>query len=255
MSYHLYALVSVGLVSLAALIAAIPLLVKKQLPKNVLVTLLSISVGTLLGAVTLEFLPEIYAHGHAEEMTASLLILAGFLAFFILEKFIHHKHTHEEETIVGHGHAAHLAPINLLGDAVHNFIDGLIIAAAYITSIPLGIAATIAVLAHELPQELADMGILLYAGVSKTKAVLYNVGVSLTAVLGTIIGLLLAETEHFTETLLPFAAGVFIYIAASNLVPELHRECGIKETLLHITAIIAGIGIMIALQLFLPHAH
>ena len=255
MSYHLYALLSVVLVSLAALLAAIPLLITKKLPKAVLVTLLSLSVGTLLGAVTLEFLPEIYGHGHGDEMIASLLILAGFLTFFILEKLIHHKHTREEETILGHGPAAHLAPINLLGDAVHNFIDGLIIAAAYIVSIPLGIAATISVFMHELPQELADLGILLYAGMSRLKAILYNLAVAFIAVLGTLTGLLLAETQHFTESIIPFAAGVFIYIAASNLVPELHRDCGIKETLLHITAILAGIGLMVLISTYAPHTH
>ncbi len=255
MSYHLYALISVTAVSLVALLAAIPLLLTKKLPKTVLVTLLSLSVGTLLGAVTLEFLPEIYGHGHGNELTASLLILAGFLSFFVLEKLIHHKHSHEEKQVIGHGHAAHLAPINLIGDAVHNFIDGLIIAAAYITSIPLGIAATIAVLMHELPQELADLGILLYAGVSRLKAILYNFAIALTAILGTILGLLLAEANHFAENLIPFAAGVFIYIAASNLVPELHRDCGAKETAIHLTAILAGIGIMALLSIYAPHAH
>ena len=255
MSYHLYAIISVLAVSAIAIIAAIPLLITKKLPKTLLVTLLSLSVGTLLGAVVFEFLPEIYGHGHGNQLTASLLILAGFLTFFILEKLIHHKHSQEEEAVIGHGHAAHLAPINLLGDAVHNFIDGLIIAAAYITSIPLGIAATVAVLMHELPQELADMGILLYAGVSRLKAVLLNFAVALTAVAGTIIGLLLAEADHFAEAILPFAAGVFIYIAASNLVPELHRDCGAKETTIHVTAILAGIGIMLALTLLIPHTH
>ena len=259
MSFHLYAIGSVLIVSIIALLAAIPLFIKKSVPRGVLVTLLSISVGTLLGAVALHFLPEIFAHGAGHEegsaLTAPLTILAGFLVFFILEKLIHHHHDDQDEEIAGHGHAYHLAPINLAGDAVHNFIDGLVIAASYAASIPLGIAATISVLFHELPQEIADIGVLLYAGLSRTKALLYNFAAAATAIIGTLLGLVLAESEHFVEYLLPFAAGMFIYIAASNLVPELHRDCGPKDTLLHVISILAGIGIMLALTFLLPHAH
>ena len=277
MSIILWAIGSAVAVSLVALIAAIPLLLKKQLSKNLLIILLSISVGTLLATVSLHFLPEIFGEEHHEEihgeeygavheyeehheennktLIAGLLILAGFMFFFLIEKLIHYHHSHAEEELIGHGHAYHIAPINLIGDAVHNFIDGLIIAAAYIVSIPVGIAATISVLMHELPQELADMGVLLYAGLSKTKAVLYNLGVAAIAILGTIIGLLLAGSEHFVEYMLPFAAGVFIYTAASNLVPELHKECGVKDTIKHTLAILAGIGIMVVLYIMLPHAH
>jgi zinc and cadmium transporter len=301
MSLTLWVLGSSLAVSIIALLAAIPLLIKKQLSRNVLVILLSISVGTLLATVSLHFLPEIFGehevhieepyqemhleemheenltheqkhienidHEHAQEaheeehheeeiaLTGPLMILTGFLVFFILEKLIHYHHSHKEEEITGHGHAYHLAPINLIGDAVHNFIDGLIIAAAYVVSIPVGIAATISVLLHELPQEIADMGVLLYAGLSKTKAVLYNFAVAAIALLGAAIGLLLAESEHFVEYMLPFAAGIFIYIAASNLVPELHRDCSVKDTAIHVISIVAGIAIMVALYFLLPHSH
>lgn len=253
MTFHLYAIGSVLLVSIIAVIAAIPLLIKKDLSRGVLVTLLSVSVGTLLGAVTLYFLPEIYAHEPG--LAAPLTILGGFMVFFVLEKLIHHHHSHKEHELAGHGHAYHLAPINLAGDAIHNFIDGMVIAASYAASIPLGVAATISVLFHELPQEIADMGVLLYAGLSRTKALLYNAAAAATAILGTVAGLLLAESEHFVEYLLPFAAGMFIYIAASNLVPELHRDCGPKDTALHVTAILAGVGVMVALSVIFPHGH
>lgn len=281
MSITLWAIASSVIISLISLIAAIPLLLKKKLSKNLLVILLSISVGTLLATVSLHFLPEIFGEEHhethAEEfgavdeheqhhdedehhdekntLLAGLMILAGFMTFFLIEKLIHYHHNHHQKEIIGHGHAFHLAPINLIGDAIHNFIDGLIIAAAYVVSIPVGIAATISVLMHELPQELADMGVLLYAGLSKLKAVLYNLAVAAMAILGTILGLILSGNDHFVELMLPFAAGVFIYTAASNLVPELHKDCELTDAIKHTTAILAGISIMLVLYLVLPHAH
>lgn len=299
MSVILWALGSAIAVSIISLLAAIPLLSVKKVPKKLLIVLLSISVGTLLGLVFFELVPEIYsaesheAHAHelhemhnetlqelhnetqehnetetehheeehheeevhsSEAILSSMLILGGFLVFFVLEKLVHHNHRHKHDE-PGHSHGYHLAAVNLVGDAVHNFIDGLVIAATYAVSIPLGIATTIGVLLHELPQEIADMGVLLYAGISKTKALLYNVGVGITAILGTVVGLFLLRAEGFIDVALPFAAGMFIYIAASNLVPELHRECGWKESLLHIVSIMAGVGIILLVVLFVPHSH
>lgn len=253
----IYAILSVVAVSLLSVVMATPFFFKKKIPKNVLLLLLSLSVGTLLGSVFIHFLPESF--GHEASILTSLYVLLGFIIFFILEKLVHMHHNHKcmgDIENCAHSHAYHIAPINLIGDAIHNFIDGLVIAAAYLVSIPLGLAATISILFHEIPQEMADFGILLYSGLSKAKALLFNLASAATAILGTIIGLAIANSiEGFTHIIIPFAAGNFVYIAASNLVPELHRQCKIKDSLIHILAIIVGIIIMLMLAFLGGHAH
>jgi zinc and cadmium transporter len=252
-----YVLGSVVLVSLIAIIAAIPLLIKKQLPKQLLLSLLSVSVGTLLGAVFIHFIPEMISDGYM--LSEALYLFAGFLAFFILEKLVHWHHNHKKigKECAGHSHAYHLAPLNLIGDGVHNFLDGLVIAGAYVVSIPLGIAATISVIFHEVPQEIADFGILLYSGMSRFKALLFNFLSAATAIVGGLAGLFLAgNIAGFSSFIIPFAAGNFLYIAASNLVPELHRECSLKHAILHIAMILVGLGIMVAVVILGPaHMH
>lgn len=254
----IYSIGSVILVSLVSIIAILPLLFKKKCPKSLLIALLSLSAGALLGGVFIHFMPEIVEHGY--HLESGLYILLGFLIFFVLEKFIHWHHCHsdiKEGDREAHSHAYHLAPINLIGDGIHNFLDGLVIAGAYIASIPLGIAATVSVIFHELPQEIADFGVLLYSGWSKKKAVLFNFLSATTAILGAIVALFLAEKIHgFTHFIIPFAAGNFIYIAASNLVPELHRHCKLRDIIIHLVVMIAGIAIMYAITLIGPgHGH
>lgn len=218
--------------------------------------LLSASVGVLLSTVFMDFLPEATSHGYT--LGLALYILAGFLAMFILEKLVHFHHSKKcEEHDVGHSHAYSVAPINLVGDAIHNFLDGLVIAGSFAVNVGLGISATISILFHEIPQEIADFGVLLYSGMSKKKALLFNFLSALSAIAGTIVGIVLVnKVAGFNQFLIPFAAGNFIYIAASNLVPQLHRECGLKDTLLHILAIILGIALVVLLILFGPaHGH
>ena len=219
---------------------------------KVLLVLLSLSGGTLLGSVFIHFLPEMAEHGY--HLDTALYILLGFLIFFVLEKFVHYHHNKNcQHGDCGHGHAYHLAPLNLIGDGIHNFLDGMVIAGSYIVSIPLGIAATISILFHEVPQEIADFGVLLYSGMSKLKAILFNFLSAATAIVGAILGLVLAgKTANFTHFIIPFAAGSFLYIAASNLVPELHRHCKFWDTILHVIAIVVGIGLMILVTLFAP---
>jgi zinc and cadmium transporter len=138
----------------------------------------------------------------------------------------------------------------LIGDGVHNFIDGLIIAASFITSIPLGIAATIAIIAHEIPQEIGDFGVLLYGGLSKCKALIYNFLSATTAIFGAVVGLIAARLmEGVVEALIPFAAGGFIYIAASDLIPELHKEPKLWRSVLSFVFFLIGVGIMFLLKL------
>lgn len=253
---YLYPLASVLIVSLISVIFAIPFLLKKKISNKFLLFLLSVSVGVLLSTVFMNFLPEVFSHEHS--IKVSFYILSGFLVMFILEKFVHHQHAKKcEEGHCGHGHAYNLAPINLIGDGVHNFIDGLVIAGSYAISTTLGIAATISIIFHEIPQEIADFGVLLYSGMSKKKALIFNFLSAITAVAGTIVGILLIGRLHnFNDFIIPFAAGNFIYIGASNLVPQLHRHCKLKDTILHILAILMGIAIIALVTIYGPaHGH
>ncbi|MBT3405965.1 ZIP family metal transporter [Candidatus Woesearchaeota archaeon] len=252
----MYALISVLVVSLVSIVFAIPFLLKKKISSKVLLFLLSFSVGVLLSTVFMNFLPEVMEHSHG--IGASLFILSGFLVMFILEKFIHSHHQKKcEKNGCGHSHAYHLAPINLIGDAVHNFIDGLVIAGAYAVNVTLGVAATISIIFHEIPQEIADFGVLIYSGMSRKKALLFNVMSAVTAIIGTVIGILLIDKLHgFIDFIIPFAAGNFIYIAASNLVPQLHRHCKLKDTILHIFAIVLGVALVALITVYGPvHVH
>ncbi len=251
-----YPIVSVIIVSLISVIFTIPFFFKKKISSRFLLFLLSISVGVLLSTVFMDFLPEIFSHKYT--LGIALYFLLGFLVMFILEKFVHFQHNQKfEETESGHGHAYNLAPINLIGDGIHNFLDGLVIAGSYAVNVGLGIAATISIIFHEIPQEIADFGVLLYSGMSKKKALIFNFLSAATAIMGTIVGLVLVnKLSGFNEFIIPFAAGNFIYIAASNLIPQLHRQHNLKDSLLHIFAIILGIGIITLITLYGPaHGH
>ena len=248
----LYTLVSVIIVSLVSLIGVVYLAVSKNSLENVLLLLVSLSAGTLLGGAFLHLIPEASEGGFS--VTVSLLILAGVVTFFLLEKFVHmHRGAtshagHHESPLVHESHKQHIGVLNLVGDGLHNFLDGLIIAGSYFVSVPAGIATTIAVIMHEVPQEIADFGVLLYAGYSKKKALLFNFLSAAVAIVGAGVGLLLgSKGELFVTFILPFAAGGFIYIAGSNLMPELHKKNTFKESLGHVIALLAGIGIMILL--------
>ncbi|MFH1641776.1 MAG: ZIP family metal transporter [Nanoarchaeota archaeon] len=252
----LYALPSIIIISLISVVVAIPLLLMKKISNKLLLFLLSVSVGVLLSTVFMEFLPELFSHDYSIGLAFNILF--GFLLMFILEKLVHYHHSKKcEEGDCGHGHAYNLAPINLIGDGIHNFIDGLVIAGSYAVNITLGITATISIIFHEIPQEIADFGVLLYSGMSKKKALLFNFLSAFTAIIGTLIGIMLVgKLDGFTEFIIPFAAGNFIYIAASNLVPQLHRQCKIHDTILHILAILLGIGIIALVTLYSPaHGH
>ena len=249
---EIYAVLSVIFVSLLSIIVVLPLFKKKEVSKGLLMFLLSMSVGVLLATVFIDFLPEIMDSGYS--MTIALYILLGFLVMFILEKFIHWHHSKKcAHGDCGHSHAYNLAPVNLIGDGIHNFIDGLVIAGSYMVSITLGIAATVSIIFHELPQEIADFGVLLYSGLSKKKALWFNFLSAISALFGVLIGLFLAsKLGWFNGFIIPFAAGNFLYIAASNLLPQLHRQCKLKETFVHIFAIVLGVGIIVLITLYGP---
>lgn len=243
-SVWLYTIVSVMLVSLISFIGVVTLSMNAERLKQILIYLVSLSAGALFGDAFIHLLPEIVEET-GWELTTSLSIMGGILTFFVLEKILHWHHYHLPHT----KEQIHpFAVMNLIGDGVHNFIDGLIIGASYLVSIPVGMATTIAVGVHEIPQEIGDFGVLLHGGFSKGKAVFYNFLSALMAFLGAIVSLVLSTVVgNVTTYLIPFAAGGFIYIAGSDLIPELHKEVKVKKSLIQFIAFIVGILMMFAL--------
>ncbi|HLC19855.1 MAG TPA: ZIP family metal transporter [Candidatus Nanoarchaeia archaeon] len=240
----LMTLLSVVLVSLISFIGILTLSFSQHTLKRILTILVSISAGTLIGDVFLHLLPE-----SVENEWAWYAVIAGMLVFFVFEKFIHwhHRHPTKEHAHVGH-HPSHVGFMNIAGDALHNLTDGLIIAGSYFVSVPVGIATTIAVVLHEIPQEIADFGVLIYSGMSRTRAILMNFLSATFAIVGAVIGLVIgAKADFFVAFIIPFTAGGFLYIAGANLIPELHKETRLRPSLFQLTGLIAGIGIMIAL--------
>ena len=180
-------------------------------------------------------------------LTSSLYIVIGILIFFVLEKFIRWRHCHIA-TPEGHPHP--VAVMNLIGDGVHNLIDGMLIGASYIVSIPIGISTTLAIILHEIPQEIGDFGVLLHSGFSVKKAVAFNFLSAITSILGAIISLFAgSHIEGYSSILLPITAGGFIYIAGSDLIPELQHECKLSISILQFISIILRVGIMALLVL------
>ena len=239
-----YALVSVFIVSLISLVGIFTLSIKAKKLNKILIYFVSFSAGALLADAFVHLLPSVIKT-NGFNLTISLSLLSGILLFFVLEKVIKWRHCHDSECTE---HVHSFAYMNIFGDAVHNFIDGLIIAASYMVSIPVGIATTMAVIFHEIPQEIGEFGLLLYGGFSKTRALLVNFLSALTAILGAVVGLLLAGAfSNIQEILVPIAAGGFIYIAGSDLIPEMHKETKLSKSLIQILALLAGIVVMIAL--------
>ena len=242
----LYALASVILVSLLSVIGIVFISISEAKLKQIVFVLVSLAVGSLFGDVFIHLLPQAFEKLEAR-LEASLYLLAGIFIFFVLEKFIRWRHQHDLES----KNAIHpVGYMNLLADGLHNFIDGMIIGAAYLTSLRVGIATTIAVAMHELPQEISDFGVLLHAGFSKKKALIFNFLSATLAILGTVLILLAGTTMHyFIASLLPLAAGGFVYIAGSDLVPELNKELEPLKSLVQLFAIATGVGLMLLLTL------
>ena len=200
----------------------------------------------MLGGAFLHLLPE-SMETSANAHQAAVWILTGLILFFALEKILKWRHCHEP-TCEEHPHS--LGMMNLVGDGFHNLIDGMIIAVSYLVSIPLGIATTVAVILHEIPQEMGDFGILVYAGYSRRRALFYNFLSALMAVLGAVITLSIGgRIENLTSYLIPLTIGGFIYIATADLIPELHKEVKIKQSLLQLFFFLLGIGLMALLLL------
>lgn len=209
--------------------------------KKIANILMAFAAGTLLGGAFLHLLPESLEENPIEEVL--LLALAGFTLFIILEAYVHWHHCKECDI-----HP--FSYVMLVGDAVHNFIGGLVLAASFLVSIPLGIATIIAIIAHELPQQLGIFGVLVKGGLAKNKAIVYSFLAQSTIIVGALVGYLLSGSiEGIVIFLVPFGAGNFIYIAAADLIPEMHKSEGL-DSLKNIVVFFLGIGLMWALKLY-----
>jgi len=231
------------LVSFISLIGIFTLGIKTKIFDKILVLLVGFAAGGLIGGAFLHLLPE--AVGQCRCDLVFFYALIGFTVFFLMERYLYWRHCHNGVCDV---HT--FTYLNLIGDGVHNFTDGLIIAASFVTDLRLGIVTTLAVILHEIPQEMGDFGILVYGGFSKPKALLFNFICALSAILGAIIGYIVSGiTENFSIFLISFTAGGFIYIAASDLIPELHKQKDTKRANIAFITFILGL-IFISLAKF-----
>jgi zinc and cadmium transporter len=231
------------IISLIAFVGALTLVLKKELLNKALLILVALSAGALLGGAFLHLLPEAIAD-KGVDLAVFLYLLLGFSVFFVLEQFLHWRHQHST--------APNIKPFSyliLVSDAVHNFIDGLVIAASFVAGFPLGVATTLAVALHEIPQELGDFAVLVYGGFGTRKALFFNFISALTAILGGIVGYLASSVMQASVIyLLPFAAGNFIYIAAADLIPEIKHQVSLIRSIIHFIIFTIGIAIMLAIK-------
>lgn len=235
---------SVILVSAISLIGVAFIWVTEAKLKKAFTYMVSFAVGGLLGDVFIHLIPQMTEAGFSTQ--TALILIAGILVSFTVERFLQWRHCHVP-TSTEHPHS--FAYMNLFGDSIHNLIDGLIIGGSFLASIPLGLATTMAVVFHEIPQELGDFSVLIYGGIHKKKALLFNFLTALTAVIGAVIALALGSLiEDATLLLVPFAAGNFVYIAGSDLIPELRKDTPeLKKSALQLLSLVAGIVPMVLL--------
>ncbi|MBI2365108.1 MAG: ZIP family metal transporter [Deltaproteobacteria bacterium] len=250
MTTVIFALASVVAVSLVSLVGLVTIALDEARVRRLATLFISFAVGALLGDAFIHLIPGTFETGTSGKapMTASLSILAGMLVFFIVEKLLQHRHGVLHDYFHGPeaGGRPELAVINVLGDAVHNFIDGAVIGASYLVSPTLGVSTTMAVLLHEIPQEFGDFGILIHSGLSVRRAILVNLGSASVAILGTALSLLAASVAHeaVTSTLVPLTAGGFVYLAAADLIPELQHDHSLRALIVQTLLISLGIAVM-----------
>ena len=236
------------LISLLSFAGAVILFLKEELLNKILLILVAFSAGALIGGAFLHLIPEAIAEAGSEQvLTIFLYLILGFVIFFILENFIrwHHHHTKDHPDIMPFSY------LILISDAIHNFIDGFIIAASFVVAVPVGLVTALAVALHEIPQEIGDFGILVYGGFKRVRALFLNFLSATTIILGGVVGFFLLERiGESVVFLLPFAAGTFIYVAASDLIPEIKQKVSSKQSIIHFLVFLLGISLMLLIKLF-----
>jgi zinc and cadmium transporter len=236
------------IISLIAWVGSLTLFLKDELLDSVLLVLVALSAGGLMGGAFLHLLPEAISKvGATSSATLNLFsyLIVGFCTFFVLEQFI--KWYHEHSNIHQKKPLSYLV---LISDLVHNFIDGLVIAGSFMIGFHVGMVTTLAIALHEIPQEIGDFGVLVYGGFEKTKALIWNYASAVTVIIGGIAGYYLSTiVSGAAVLLLPFAAGNFIYIAASDLIPEIKHGEKIRRNIVHFITFIIGILLMLGIKL------
>jgi zinc and cadmium transporter len=248
---------SVFLVSAVSLVGTAAFALQEIWLRRALFALVGLAAGALLGDALLHLIPHSFV-GIGSERGFGLAVLLGIVLLFVLEKYLrwHHAHHGREEDHAGHEHYergthdphGHLAPLVIVADGLHNMVDGAVIAASYIVSPALGIATTIAVFLHEIPQEVSDYALLIHAGYSRVRALLWNFLSGLTAFLGAGIVFVFGAGEPlFGYYAAAVTAGAFIYLAAADLIPELHQPNGTRASLVSLITFLIGIALMVLL--------
>ena len=266
-------------IGLLSLIGLFMISMKERTLDRILFILIAFATGTILASALFDLVPESIHHlkelnDGGSNIALSLVftfVIIGFVVFFIIERFIYwfHGHAHEKEdkyvcyeTLTGDNDLAlngeknikSFAFLNLIGDGLHNFLDGIIIMVAFLSGTRNGVVVTLAVLFHELPQEIGDFGILLYGGFTKKRALLFNFSSAMVALLGGLIAFILSDTlELFNLFFLAFSGGGFIYIACAELMPELTKEKDLKKSIIQALIFLCGIILIMLLVILLPH--
>jgi zinc and cadmium transporter len=234
-------------VSLVSLVGIALFLLGKKKIDGILFYMISFSAGTLMGAAFFDLLPESIASIDAS--LALEITFAGLISAFIVEKFVHWHHHHVASE---NEHHHPLGALTLIGDGIHNFLDGIAIAAAFMVNVPLGITTTIAITLHEIPQEIGDFGLLIYSGYSKEKALMFNFISALTAVAGGLLFWFFSDSVANMEGYaLAFTAGTFVYIAAVDLLPEIQKEKDARRSLAQLSLMLLGAVLIWAVARFL----
>ncbi|KKQ07372.1 MAG: hypothetical protein US18_C0018G0003 [Parcubacteria group bacterium GW2011_GWB1_36_5] len=242
---YFYAFASVIIVSLVSFVGIFGLSFREEILKKYIFIFISLAVGALLGDAFIHLIPEAFEKSNST-ITTSILIIFGIFIFFILEKFLHwHHHGEDKEE-------SHIHPVGrlvLFSDSIHNFIDGMIIGTSFLISVPVGLATTLAVILHEIPQEIGDFAVLLHAGYTKMRALWLNFLSALSAIIGVLIVFMLGKEQSIILWILPIAAGGFIYVAVADLIPELQKTKEVKYSILQIISALVGVLAMISLTL------
>jgi zinc and cadmium transporter len=229
------------LMSAIALVGGVTIFLAERTRERLILPLVAFSAGSLLGGAFLHMIPEAIERSDGGS-SVYVWVLIGFTAFFALEQFLHWHHWHEDAE-----HKSPLSHLMVIGDSLHNFLGGVAVAGAFIVAVPLGVTTWIVAAAHEVPQELGKYGVLLHGGWSKGRALLVSVASSLTFLVGGLFAYA-ASVQVDVSFLVPFAAGNFLYIAASDLVPEVNKHHSIRINVVHFIAFAAGIALLLAIK-------
>ena len=240
----IWILLSTIIISLLAFVGILTLALKEKLLNKIIHSLIALSIGALLGGAFIHLIPE--AVEELDNENVFLYILGGFILFLLIEKILQWRHCHDDKCEI---HS--FTYMNLLGDGVHNLVDGLIIAAAFMVDIKVGLITCLAIALHEIPQEMGDFAVLIHGGFKKKKALLLNFFSALTVVIGGVIGYFFLDyIENSIPFIITIAAGGFIYIAASDLIPEMKKEISRKKSVINFFIVVLGILIMYGLKFF-----